>query len=150
MSDGTKPFPDPVLTYHEWGSFAFTSKQYRKARSRIISVTWVRKWHFWIHYHISLGMSWYVDHTKLDFCQSSQLAYTLQTVHFMLCLYNDLCQSCSCNSWLSLLRSSETHPTPIKFQTLMCYYMNPIRFFMQSQLDKALWKRISISQDIFP
>ena len=29
MPDGTKPLPEPMLTYHQWGSVAFTKCMYQ-------------------------------------------------------------------------------------------------------------------------
>ena len=51
LPDGTKPLPKPVLTYHQWGSVAFTWKQFYRKCSRNQSIKWVWKLHFWNYCH---------------------------------------------------------------------------------------------------
>ena len=47
LPDGTKPLPEPVLPHHQWGSVACTWEQFYRGCSRIQSITWVPKSHFY-------------------------------------------------------------------------------------------------------
>ena len=51
--DGTKPIPEPMLTYHQWDLLAFTWGKFHQKCSRYLSLIWV--WKLLIHYydHIS-------------------------------------------------------------------------------------------------
>ena len=51
----TKPLPEPMLTYHSWGSVAFIWKQFHRKCSWYQSVKWVWKFHFYDNWRISLG-----------------------------------------------------------------------------------------------
>ena len=54
-SDGTKPLPEPVSTYNQWSSLAFTWDQFRRKCSRYRFVKWISKIHLWNCFDISQG-----------------------------------------------------------------------------------------------
>ena len=43
LPDGTKPLPEPMLTYHQWSLVAFTWGQFHMKCSRYLPLTWVWK-----------------------------------------------------------------------------------------------------------
>ena len=52
---GTKPSPEPMLSYHQQGFVACTWEQFNKNCSRIQSIKLIRNIHFWNSCHISRG-----------------------------------------------------------------------------------------------
>ena len=62
LPDCTKPLPDPMLTYHQWGSVAYTREQFHRTCSMVQTVTWIRNVHLQNYCHISKGsMSKYLS-----------------------------------------------------------------------------------------
>ena len=55
LPDGTKPLPEPMLTYHHWSLVAFTWEQFHMKCSRYLPLIWVWKLLIWDCIHISQG-----------------------------------------------------------------------------------------------
>ena len=55
VPDGTKPLPQPRLTYHQWGLLAFSWGQFHRNCCRYHSLQCIWKLHFWKSYYITLG-----------------------------------------------------------------------------------------------
>ena len=70
LPDGTKPLPEPMLTYHHWRLIAFTWRQFHKECSRNVSLTWVWTLQGQNYNHISQGAmslnygTWVSGHLK--------------------------------------------------------------------------------------
>ena len=55
LPDGTKPLPEPMLTYHQRGSVAYFWEQFRRNCSRYRFRIWVWKRHFEKYFQIPQG-----------------------------------------------------------------------------------------------
>ena len=55
LPDSTKPVPEPILTYHEWGFMVFTLEQFRSEVQGTVLYNKFEKYTFKNNYHISQG-----------------------------------------------------------------------------------------------
>ena len=65
VADDTKPLPEPMLTYDQRCSMAFTWEKLHKKCSWTLSVTCIRRLHFQNYNHISQGpmsMRYFIHH----------------------------------------------------------------------------------------
>ena len=44
LPQGTRPLPEPMLTYHQWDPVSFTWVQFHRKCSGYVSLIWVWKW----------------------------------------------------------------------------------------------------------
>ena len=72
LPDGTNPLLEPMFTYHQRVSLAFTWDQFHKKCSQIPSVICIRRLYFWIYDHNPPEpMSWTLE------CNVSSMPYYL-------------------------------------------------------------------------
>ena len=58
MADGTKPLPEPMLTYHQWGSLRFIWGQFHKRYLSHESLKWAWKLHTYFFFQKSPRGQW--------------------------------------------------------------------------------------------
>ena len=59
LPQGTRPLPEPMLTYHQWDPVSFTWVQFHRKCSRNVSLIWVWKW---LNTTASVKGQWVNDH----------------------------------------------------------------------------------------
>ena len=95
LTDSTKPLPEPMLTFHQWDSVAFTWEQFYKKCSRIQFLIWNRKLNIlkslphlpgailsWISY---LSLLWLIDvscsHQSSEWCRNWSTMFVASPVY---------------------------------------------------------------------